>query len=157
MRTSQKIYNNLGRSLFCLLMLIIAAVFGTVVLVFAPQPAAVILVAFIGGAVLFFLVFLIIYGFEYCVIDDFKITRKKLFGRKVVLKKQDIIFITQSKIETVAIDWITEMSAYVVIAKENNIAILLETKKKRKKVLSIFKQYGYDYYLNSDNKLHAKG
>ena len=157
MRTSHKIYSNFGRSLFCLLMLIIATVFGTVILVFAPQPAAAILMVFMGGAVLFFLVFLIIYGFEYCVIDDFKITRKKLFGKKIVLKKQDIICIKQSKIETVAIDWITEMSAYVVIAKENNIAILLETKKKQNIVLSIFKQYGYDYYLNSNDKLQAKG
>ncbi len=154
MRTSKKIYNNLGRSLFCLLMLIIAVAFGTVVLCFAPPLAAVILMAFIGPAILFFLVFLIIYGFEYCIIDDFKITRKKLFSRKVIQKKQDIIFIKLSIIEMVAIDWITEMSAYVVIAKENNIAILLETKEKQNKVLSIFKQYGYDYYLNSDNHSH---
>lgn len=78
MKDPNKIYCNFRHSLFFALMGALSGVLTLVVLFFASVALMLFLVPLLGLFTAFFAVLVYLFGFEYCVIDDEKITIKKL-------------------------------------------------------------------------------
>lgn len=141
MKDPNKIYCNFRHSLFFALMGALSGVLTLVVLFFASVALMLFLVPLLGLFTAFFAVLVYLFGFEYCVIDDEKITIKKLLRAERTFQKSEIVSIVE--MQTLVINGRRFADSYSISTKHSHATVSIYSVTEKHRFVTDLNRHGY--------------